>query len=346
MNGLSVTVPFWRKKDAEYRSRYRWVILMKAGDYGVKAIGVKTLSPDKLKPNPHNPRMLFDREDLRVLRESVGRVGILVPLTVYQEKSTGDYVILDGQRRWMCAQDVGLPTIPVNEVAEPTLVQNIVTMFQIHKLRKDWELMPTALKLELLMRELGETKEKRLAELTGLDEAVCVRCKKLLSYNKHYQDTMLDADPKKRVKADFFIELYAVRNDREVKKFPWFNKDKFTDDMLKKVEAKGIKSVTDFRIVKQYVNNAVKANKQAVISKRLQEFAASPLLTPDHLNIQSAKVAAHAKKILKSVEDLYSQINDIDIDEYYGEEAMWARLESLAQLIREKLRALGRREEK
>jgi ParB/RepB/Spo0J family partition protein len=319
---------------------------MKANHYGVRAIGVATLPTDKLKPNPHNPRMLFDRADLHVLRESIGRVGILVPLTVYREKSTGDYVILDGQRRWMCALDVGLKTIPVNEVAEPTLVQNIVTMFQIHKLRKDWELMPTALKLELLMRELGEKKEKRLAELTGLDEAVVVRCKKLLSYNKRYQDKMLDADPKKRVKADFFIELYAVRNDREVKKFTWFEKDKFTDDMLRKVDEKGIKSVTDFRIVKQYINNAVKARKTSAISKRLEEFAAKPSLTPDHLNIESAKILAEARKVLKSVEALYAQINAIDVDEYYGEEAMWDRLESLAKLIREKLRALGRRDDR
>ena len=314
--------------------------------YGVKAIGVKSLPTNSLKANPHNPRRLFDRDDMHVLRESIGRVGILVPLTVYREKSTGNYVILDGQRRWMCAQDVGLKTIPVNEVAEPTLVQNIVTMFQIHKLRKDWELMPTALKLELLMRELKETKEKRLAELTGLDEAVVVRCKKLLSFNKRYQDMMLDSDPAKRVKADFFIELYPVRNDREVKKFAWFNRDKFTDDMLKKVEAKGIKAVTDFRIVKQYINNAVKVRKTAAISKRLQEFAEQPSLTPDHLNIESAKVAAEAKKVLKATEHLYAQINDIDVDEFYGEEALWKKLESLAQLIREKLRALGRRAEK
>jgi len=319
---------------------------MKGNDYGVRAIGVRSLPTQKLRANPHNPRMLFDREDLHILRESIDRVGILVPLTVYQEKSTGHYIILDGQRRWMCAQQVGLDTIPVNEVAEPTLVQNIVTMFQIHKLRKDWELMPTALKLELLMRELGEKKEKRLAELTGLDEAVVVRCKKLLSYNKRYQDTMLDADPDKRVKADFFIELYAVRNDREVKKFPWFNKDKFTDDMLRKMQDKGIKSVTDFRIVKQHINNAVKAKKVQAISKRLQEFAQQPSLTPDHLNIESAKVTAEAKKILKSADSLYAQIDAIDVDEYYGEEVMWTRLESLAQLIRDKLRALGRREER
>src|SRR5580658_6282786 len=286
---------------------------MKTNEFGVSAIGVRRLSADQLKANPHNPRKLVDGEDIHVLRESIKRVGILVPLPVYREKSSGQYVILDGQRRWMCAQDVGLKSIPVNEVAEPTLVQNIVTMFQIHKLRKDWELMPTAIKLELLMRELGEKKERRLAELTGLDEAVVVRCKKLLSYNKRYQDSMLDADPDKRVKADFFIELYAVRNDREVKKFPWFHKDKFTDDMLKKVEEKGIKSVTDFRIVKQHINNAVKARKVATISKRLQEFAEQPSLTPDHLNIESAKVNAEANKLLKATEALYAQINAIDV---------------------------------
>lgn len=296
---------------------------MKHDQFGVKAIGVRTLAVDKLKPNPHNPRKLFDVEDLTVLRESIKRVGILVPLTVYKESRSGQYVILDGQRRWMCAQKTGMKQIPGNEVNEPTLVQNIVTMVQIHKLRKDWELMPTALKLELLMRELEEKKPKRLAELTGLDEAVVVRCMKLLAYPKQYQDTMLDADPDKRIKADFFIELYAVRNDREVNKFSWFNKDKFTDDMIKKVEEKGIKAVTDFRIVKQNINNAVKVRKTAAISKRLQEFAAQPSLTPDHLNIESAKVAAEAKKLLKTVENLYAQINDIDVDEYYGEEAMW-----------------------
>jgi ParB/RepB/Spo0J family partition protein len=318
---------------------------MTSDRFGVKAIGVMSLPTEKLRANPHNPRMLFDREDLRVLRDSIKRVGILVPLTVYKESKTGNFVILDGQRRWMCAKEIGLSHIPVNQVAEPTLVQNIVTMFQIHKLREDWELMPTALKLQLLMRELRETKEKRLAELTGLNVAVVVRCKKLLSYPKRDQDRMLDADPSKRIKADFFIELYAVRNDRNVNKFPWFNRDKFTQDMLKKIEAKGIRAVTDFRKVKQHINNAVKVRKISAISNRLKEFSATPSLTPDHLNIESAKVAAEARRIIKSTESLYSQINSIDVSEFYGEEDMWSRLDALRKLIREKLRALGRRDD-
>src|SRR5688500_14443357 len=186
-------------------------------------IGVKQLATSDLVPNPHNPRMLFDKRPLDVLRESINKVGILVPLTVYHDPHRDAFVILDGQRRWIVAQDLGLNTVPVNQVAEPTLVQNIVTMFQIHKLREDWELMPTALKLEVLMKELDERNDRRLASLTGLEQAVVARCKKLLDYPKRYQDMMLDPAPKKRVKADFFIELYVVRNDRFVNSLAWYS---------------------------------------------------------------------------------------------------------------------------
>src|SRR5258706_1354496 len=136
-----------------------------------EAIGVKNVRVSDLTPNPHNPRMLFDRAPLQVLQESIAKVGILVPLTVYWAKAQKRFVILDGQRRWMCAQKLGMAEVPVNQVAEPTLVQNIVTMFQIHKFREDWELMPTALKVEVLMKELNEKSEVRLATLTGLDRA-------------------------------------------------------------------------------------------------------------------------------------------------------------------------------
>ena len=186
-------------------------------------VGVKTLQTDQLQPNPYNPRTLFDNVPMRTLEESIARVGILVPLTVYQRKSDGQFIILDGQRRWICAQKLQMRTVPVNQVAEPSLVQNIVTMFQIHKLREDWELMPTALKLDLLMKELKEQSERKLAELTGLDVAVVTRCKKLLSYPKDFQDLMLDPDPENRVKADFFIELYPFLHDRVVAKMPGYS---------------------------------------------------------------------------------------------------------------------------
>jgi ParB/RepB/Spo0J family partition protein len=317
---------------------------MPSKEYGVKALGVSRLPTSKLRPNPHNPRMLFDLEDLTVLQESIERVGILVPLTVYKDSKAGDYVILDGQRRWMCARKLELSHIPVNEVREPTLVQNIVTMFQIHKLRLDWELMPTALKVEVLIDETGDRNNRRLASLTGLDEAVIVRCKKLLSYSPKYRDMMLDADPAKRIKADFFIELYVVITDRNVRSFSWFRKDRFVDRMLQKFSLGAIKSVTDFRIVKQHITNAITAGQTTIISQLLREFADDLALTVNHLDIEAATVDAEARKIERVIDQLVAQLNALDVNEVYGELDMWDKLESLVELIQEKLRAVDRRE--
>lgn len=308
-------------------------------------IGVKVIKVTQLFANPHNPRMLFDREPMEVLRESIKKVGILVPLTVYWDSARKHWTILDGQRRWMSAKEIGLTEVPVNQVAQPSLVENIVTMFQIHKLREDWELMPTALKLEVLMEELQEKREKSLSLLTGLDTSVVVRCKKLLSYSKKYQDMMLHHDPHKRIKADFFIELYAVRNDREVNKFQWFEKDQFTKRMLAKYvhEKPTIKAVTDFRIIKQNISNAIKNGKKRDISKRLHDFTMSNELGIDHLKIPEADLSAEARKINKVVTALLDQVKALDVDSFLGEESLWTNFEALVKAINRKLDEAGRR---
>lgn len=312
---------------------------------GTEGIGVKNVPTLELKPNPHNPRMLFDRKPLDILRDSIKRVGILVPLTVYRERRTGDLVILDGQRRWICAQDLKLETVPVNEVAEPSLTENIVTMFQIHKLRQDWELMPTALKLEVLMRELKETNAPRLVELTALEEAVVVRCKKLLYYPKRYQDMMLDADPEKRLKADFFIELYSVITDRDLKKMSWFRRDRFIDQMLGKylIAPKIIKSVTDFRLIKQHMSNARKAGKHHQISSRLRRFAENREVPIDTLEVREAKIHAAASKLVRDVMRIKNAIDQIDVESYYGEEELWNALLALMRRLQQKLHQADKR---
>lgn len=302
-------------------------------------IGIKTIKTKDLVPNPHNPRVLFDKEPMKVLQESIKRVGILVPLTVFFEKKKDRYVILDGQRRWTCAMTLDLDEVPVNVVAQPTLVQNIVTMFQIHKLREDWELMPTALKVELLMSELKDKNDARLAELTGLDVAVIVRCKKLLSFDRKFQDRMLDPNPDKRMKADFFIELYPVIHDREVTKFPWFKERHFIEQMILKYhdEARTIKAVTDFRLVKQHITYAKRAHRVKQLSIRLQKFV-DEITTPiSYLEIEPASVRAEAKAFTKKLATIENALTDLDVEKFYGEEELWQTLSRLAKIIQAKL---------
>jgi ParB family transcriptional regulator, chromosome partitioning protein len=308
------------------------------------AVGVRTVPTAALKPNPHNPRYLFDREPLSTLKASIAKLGILVPLTVYEESSTGDYVILDGQRRWICAKELGLESVPVNLVEEPSLVQNIVTMFQIHKLREDWELMPTALKLQVLMERLRERNERQLAEITGLDAAVVSRCKKLLAYSPRYQEMMLVAEPSQRIKADFFIELYPVITDRVVTRMVWFKRDHFIKRMLSKyIHGKGLKAVTDFRRIKQCVTAAKRADLADALSAKMQEFVERDDLTIDHLEITKAQIHAQARTVLATLNRMYESLSEIDAREFYGEEELWRQLERLYKLIERKLRDADRR---
>ena len=310
-----------------------------------RPIGVKQIPTAKLFANPHNPRALFDREPMEVLRQSIERVGILVPLTVYREKATKRYVILDGQRRWMCARDVGLKKVPVNEVSEPGLVQNIVTMFQIHKLREDWELMPTALKVQVLIEETGDKNNARLSELTGLEEAVIVRCKKLISFDRKFQDMMLEPDPDRRVKSDFFIELYSVIHDTDVASFAWFSQNRFIRQMLVKYqqEPRTIKAVTDFRLIKQHITNARRIGAMAIFSKRLKTFAEKPATPVSFLEIEEASVHAGAKALIKKITSIQSVVADLDAEQYYGEEDLWRAMSDLIELFQKKLKEADKR---
>src|SRR5206468_223850 len=112
---------------------------MTAPSQPAKVLSVATAD---IEPNPHNPRRLFDEEPMQVLRESVQKLGVLVPLTLYENPSSRrdhrKYVLLDGERRWRVAQDLGLQKVPTIVVDRPTDMQNILTMFHIHNVREGW----------------------------------------------------------------------------------------------------------------------------------------------------------------------------------------------------------------
>lgn len=305
----------------------------------------QTVPTNSLVANPHNPRRLFDPKPMAALRESISKVGILVPITTYRAKGSDQYTILDGQRRWMCALELKLDEVPINEVAEPNVAQNIVTMFQIHKLRKDWELMPTALKLEVLMIELEEYRDNVLADLTGLNAAVVVRCKKLLTYPENYRQLMLFANPKDRIKADFFIELYPILTDRVLALKSQPSKDRVTDIMLHKYLNKksGFKSLTDFRKIKSFISIARAAGKEEEIKDRFEKFLTSDKIDFEYLEIDAARVHREAKNLAEQAADFSAAVKAIRTSEYLGEERFWKSLEALVQALTAKIEDAGRR---
>ncbi len=207
---------------------------------------------DKISPNPENPRLIFNQERLDALAESISEVGILVPLIVFQEDD-GGYLLLDGERRWQCAKRLNFKDVPANVIAKPSKIENILRMFNIHNVREDWELMPTAFKLGQVMEALKLTNERRLSEVTSLTISTIRRCKVLLALSNRYQRALLDGE----FKPDFFIEMEGVLRKIEENTPSLFSKYGRNGlvDLFVGMQKKGmIKAVTDFRLFKKVLD--------------------------------------------------------------------------------------------
>ena len=241
---------------------------------------LRELKPGAIKPSTTNPRLLFDKAPLRELKESIRAHGVLVPITVYQLKGQDKYAILDGERRYRCCVDLekeGLDlTIPANIVDPPDKIAGILYMFSIHNFREQWELMPTALSLEIVMRALDEEDSERLARLTGLSEPQIERCKKLLAFPQRFQDLSLDPDPKTRIPSNFWIEALPVLDlceDVLPELAGELGRDGLTEKLVEKYREKRIRSVIHFRrIMEAFDLSADDEDQKAVVTERLAEY--------------------------------------------------------------------------
>ncbi|MCK4828747.1 ParB/RepB/Spo0J family partition protein, partial [bacterium] len=206
----------------------------------------------KISPNPENPRLIFNQERLDALAESISEVGILVPLIVFQEDD-GSYILLDGERTWQCAKRLNIKEVPANSIAKPSKIENILRMFNIHNVREDWELMPTALKLGQIIEVLNLTNERRLSELTSLPISTIRRCKVLLSLSQKYQKALLAGE----FKPDFFIEMEGVLRkieDNIPTLFSKYGRNGLVDLFVEMHKKGMIKAVTDFRLFKKVLD--------------------------------------------------------------------------------------------
>ena len=242
------------------------------------------LNVGQLRPSPHNPRKLFDPEPLAALKKSIREHGVLVPLTVYPLPGRDIYAIVDGERRYKCCCDLKNEDndveIPANVVAPPDPMASLIYMFNIHQFRQQWELMPTAIALQSIIRKLRINDPNELIELTGLSAPQVERCKIILSFPDRYQKMSMDVDPQNRIPSNFWIELHPVLDLAE-KLIPDLyaerGRDQLTDLLIRKYREKRIKSVIHFRrILEAYDVQEDDEEGVEEVAGQLRAFILSP----------------------------------------------------------------------
>ena len=278
---------------------------------------VDEISPDLIDPNPENPRLIFDEKEDLALLESIDEVGILVPLIVFQDES-GRYTLLDGERRWRCAKRLNLKTVPVNKIAKPTQIENILRMFNIHNIREKWKLMPTALKLRVLLEDKSfEGKSKReISKLTGLTVSTVNRCIELLEFDKKYQDMILEyykrGEPSDfKFSEDFFLEMNkALKSIKKFQRdlFNEYGKSGLIDRFVEKRKENVIKDVIDFRKIREIIGASRKGAPESSVRKALCRLFDETSFPIEDAYVEVAEPVIKAQNIEELCQELIEQL--------------------------------------
>jgi len=142
---------------------------------GTSSIGEIELS--KIKPNPDQPRSIFDQEALEELAASIKTYGLIQPITL-REIASDRYQIISGERRYRASAMIGLTTIPAyikkasdENVREMALIENIQ--------REDLNSIEIALSFQNLIESYNLTQDM-LSERVGKKRATISNFLRLL----------------------------------------------------------------------------------------------------------------------------------------------------------------------
>jgi len=158
--------------------------------------GLRRVAVEAIRPNPKQPRSVFDENALQELTDSIRQVGLIQPLVVHQVPSADAdapprYELITGERRWRAAQRAGLQHVDVIvkevsplELLELALIENIQ--------RSDLNPLEEASAYQQLADEFGMTHEQ-IAERVGRSRVSVTNSLRLLRLPTEIKSGLLEA---------------------------------------------------------------------------------------------------------------------------------------------------------
>ena len=145
---------------------------------------------DQIRAGRLNPRKSFREEDLVELAELIRQKGLVQPVIVRPDPTSGGYEIVAGERRWRAAQRVGLHNVPVivrelsdQDVLELAIIENVQ--------RADLNAIEEAGGYRELIERFGYTQDK-LAEVIGKSRSHLANTLRLLKLPESVQALVAD----------------------------------------------------------------------------------------------------------------------------------------------------------
>lgn len=157
-----------------------------------KMINKVILIPEyKIKPNPYQPRKVFDDEKIEQLATSIAQYGLLQPITVLPTED-GDYQLVAGERRLLACRKLKMQEVPAiltsmdeERSSALALIENIQ--------RCDLNFFEEAMAIQKLMKMVGHT-QQAVAKKLGKTQSTVANKLRLLQFSEEVREAILAAE--------------------------------------------------------------------------------------------------------------------------------------------------------
>ena len=232
------------------------------------------LDINSIKPNPNQPRKIFDEDKLRELSESIIEHGLLQPVTVIED-GKGAYILIAGERR-----------LRAHKLAKLDLIKSIVVDIEDFKLRElalieniqrdDLNIIELAYSYAQLLNEHNITHDE-LSKKVFKSRTSITNTLRLLQLSSYVQQLLannkisaghgkvmlgLDDELQRRVGDSIIGQKLSVR-DTEILVRELKLSDKKDDKKISKQKAKNY----DFKPLESAINNLKKSDLKVKAEK-------------------------------------------------------------------------------
>jgi len=203
----------------------------------------KELPIQQLQRDPDQPRRDFGTNgDENRLLVSIKRYGIEEPIKV-TEIEDERYLIIDGHRRYICAQKAGFESVPCR--VYPPLAQGELETrrYEMQNNRRPWKPMERSDALERIKTGMSFRTNREVAEYLGLTETMVSNSLQMRKQRMDYIELM----ERYGLANSYRVEFMRLKS--KVRKIKDIEADEIFTALFEKVSHKVIRNSQDFRVL-------------------------------------------------------------------------------------------------
>lgn len=226
----------------------------------------KDLPLDRLECDPNQPRKDFGTDGENMLMQDIREMGIEVPLAV-MVVAPDRYIILDGHRRYKCAQKLKLSTAPCRIYEKLSRAEVERKRYNIQNNRRPWRPLERSNAIERIKEATNFKTDKEVAQFLGMSVSV-VNCSLRLRKEKMEYIEMMERFNLAQSYRDEFLKLRP-----KIHKVKNFEADDIIQIIFEKIENGKISSAKELRMLKRIFN------RDSVNENALELFLSDPEMT-------------------------------------------------------------------